>query len=67
VLAVAHWLSTLVDFDRIVVLVDGRVVEDGSPAELRHGGGAFETLWRLQAEGLSDEGVPEPLKVAVNG
>ena len=43
-LAVAHRLSTLVDFDRLVVLVDGRVVEDGSPAELRHGGGAFETL-----------------------
>ena len=55
VLAVAHRLSTLAAFDRIVVLVEGRVVEDGSPAELRRRGGAFEALWRLQAEGLTPE------------
>jgi ATP-binding cassette, subfamily B, bacterial len=67
VLAVAHRLSTLVDFDRIVVIVDGRVVEDGSPSDLRHGGGVFETLWRMQAEGLSDEGIPDPPRIAVNG
>jgi ATP-binding cassette subfamily B protein len=67
VLAVAHRLSTLVDFDRIVVLVNGQVVEDGSPAELRRAGGVFETLWRMQAEGLSDESVPDPPKMAANG
>jgi ATP-binding cassette subfamily B protein len=52
VLAVAHRLSTLSALDRIIVLVDGRIVEDGSPAELRRRGGAFDTLWRLQAEGF---------------
>lgn len=52
VLAVAHRLSTLTTFDRIVVLVDGQVVEDGSPAELRNRGGTFETMWRLQSEGF---------------
>jgi ATP-binding cassette subfamily B protein len=53
VLAVAHRLSTLSSFDRIIVLVDGSTVEDGSPLELRRRGGTFDTLWRLQAEGFS--------------
>ncbi|HEY0836264.1 MAG TPA: ABC transporter ATP-binding protein [Azospirillum sp.] len=53
VLAVAHRLSTLSGFERILVLVDGRVVEDGSPVELRRRGGTFDALWRLQAEGFS--------------
>ena len=53
VLAVAHRLSTLAAFDRIIVVIDGRIVEDGSPAELRGRRGVFDTLWRMQAEGLS--------------
>ncbi len=65
VLAVAHRLSTLSGFDRIVVLVDGHIVEDGHPAELRRRGGAFETLWRLQAEGFSmDEALERGLRAA---
>jgi ATP-binding cassette, subfamily B, bacterial len=51
VLAVAHRLSTLVTFDRIIVLVNGCIEEDGSPAELRRRGGLFDKFWRLQAEG----------------
>lgn len=54
VVAVAHRLSTLMNFDRIVVLKHGRIVEDGTPSELRRRGGEFETLWRLQLEGFSD-------------
>jgi ATP-binding cassette, subfamily B, bacterial len=53
VLAVAHRLSTLSSFDRIIVLTDGCIVEDGSPSELRRRGGTFDALWRLQAEGFS--------------
>ena len=65
VLAVAHRLSTLSGFDRIVVLVDGRIVEDGHPVELRHRGGTFEALWRLQAEGFSmDEALERGLRAA---
>ncbi|WP_219726480.1 ABC transporter ATP-binding protein [Stutzerimonas stutzeri] len=52
VLAVAHRLSTLTHFDRIVVLRDGRIVEDGAPHELRRRGGEFDALWRMQAEGF---------------
>ncbi len=48
VVAVAHRLSTLMDFDRIVVLQDGRIVEDGEPSALCNGGGYFAATWRLQ-------------------
>ena len=34
VIAIAHRLSTLRNFDRIIVLKSGRVIEDGSPDEL---------------------------------
>jgi ATP-binding cassette, subfamily B, bacterial len=59
VLAVAHRLSTLSSFDRIIVLIDGRIVEDGSPLELRRRGGTFDALWRLQAEGFSLHGTAD--------
>ena len=53
VIAVAHRLSTLTTFDRILVMSNGHVVEDGTAAELRRRGGLFDRMWRLQAEGLS--------------
>jgi ATP-binding cassette subfamily B protein len=53
VIAVAHRLSTLTAFDRILVVKGGQIVEDGTAAELRQRGGLFDTMWRLQAEGLS--------------
>ncbi|HEX5455196.1 MAG TPA: ABC transporter ATP-binding protein [Stellaceae bacterium] len=48
VLAIAHRTSTLANFDRVIVLRDGRIVEDGSPAELRRRGDAFDRVCRLQ-------------------
>jgi ATP-binding cassette subfamily B protein len=51
VVAVAHRLSTVAAFDRIIVLVDGRIVEDGAPDALVAQGGVYADLWRLQAEG----------------
>lgn len=59
VLAVAHRLSTVVTFDRILVIEDGRVVEDGPPLDLLRDGGAFRRLWELQAEGLDRPEVEE--------
>ncbi|MBB3971774.1 ABC transporter ATP-binding protein [Hansschlegelia beijingensis] len=60
VIAVAHRLSTLSDFDRIVVLSKGRVLEDGSIEELLGSHGAFAKMWRLQSRGLSvDEALEE--------
>ena len=49
VIAVAHRLSTLTVFDRILVMNEGRIVEDGAMSELRHRGGPFERMWRMQA------------------
>jgi ATP-binding cassette, subfamily B, bacterial len=48
VLAIAHRLSTVANFDRVVVLEQGEIVEDGSPAELRRRRGAFDRMCRLQ-------------------
>jgi ATP-binding cassette, subfamily B, bacterial len=52
VIAVAHRLSTVAAFDRVIVMDGGRVVEDGPAAELRKSGRLFERMWRMQAEGL---------------
>jgi ATP-binding cassette subfamily B protein len=54
VISVAHRLSTLTAFDRILVISDGRIVEDGTIRQLRQAGGLFEQMWQLQAEGLTD-------------
>lgn len=49
VIAIAHRLSTLNSFDRILVLDRGRVIEDGNPAELlRHKGGAYCRMYGQQ-------------------
>ncbi len=49
VIAIAHRLSTLDSFDRIVVLDQGRIVEDGSPALLlRRKGGVYARMYSRQ-------------------
>jgi ATP-binding cassette subfamily B protein len=49
VIAVAHRLSTLSTFDRIVMLVDGKIVQDAPPGELLRREGLFHSLWAMQA------------------
>jgi ATP-binding cassette subfamily B protein len=44
VIAIAHRLSTLRSFDRIVVLDHGRVAQDGSPEELLRSSGPYRAL-----------------------
>ena len=48
VIAIAHRLSTLRNFDRIVVMEAGRVIDDGSPLELAHRPGPYRDLLRKQ-------------------
>jgi len=48
VIAVAHRLSTLRDFDRIVVLQRGRILQDGPPRELEQAPGAYRDLLASQ-------------------
>ena len=47
-IVVAHRLSTVASLDRIVVLDDGRVVEDGPHAQLIEDGGKYAQLWNRQ-------------------
>lgn len=57
VIAVAHRLSTISAFDRVLLMQEGRIVEDGPADVLRRTGGLFESMWRLQAEGLGRDAV----------
>ncbi|MDR3053231.1 MAG: ABC transporter ATP-binding protein/permease [Coriobacteriales bacterium] len=55
-IVVAHRLSTVASLDRIVVLSEGRIVEDGTHAELVGAGGEYAQLWNRQTGAfLSDE------------
>ena len=49
VLIVAHRLSTLKNMDRIIVLNQGKIIEEGTPKELLKRNGKFAELWNLQA------------------
>ncbi len=48
VIAVAHRLSTIMSFDRVVVLHGGQIVEDGCPRILSRSLGPFGRMWRIQ-------------------
>jgi len=48
VVAIAHRLSTLRSFDRLVVLQDGLVVQDGAPDELARQPGPYRDQLRFQ-------------------
>jgi ATP-binding cassette subfamily B protein len=48
VIAIAHRLSTLRAFDRLLVMRDGRIIQDGSPDELMLSGGPYRDLVRQQ-------------------
>ncbi|HHY51388.1 MAG TPA: ABC transporter ATP-binding protein [Alphaproteobacteria bacterium] len=52
VIAIAHRLSTIAAMDRLVVLDRGRVVEQGSHAQLLALGGHYARLWHRQSGGF---------------
>jgi len=56
---IAHRLSTIRDADRIVVMVDGGIVEQGTHAQLLAAGGAYHRLYAAQFSGaVTDEAAP---------
>ena len=54
VIAVAHRLSTLRNFDRIVVMQSGRILQDGPPSMLEREEGPYRELLSRQAMTLED-------------
>jgi ATP-binding cassette subfamily B protein len=52
VLVIAHRLRTVLGADRIAVLENGRIVEEGSGAELLAQDGLFARLYRIQQESM---------------
>ena len=52
VLAIAHRLSTIAAMDRIIVMDKGRIVEQGSHANLLEQGGLYARYWNRQSGGF---------------
>ncbi|MEK1932347.1 MAG: ABC transporter ATP-binding protein [Pararhizobium sp.] len=55
VIAIAHRLSTIARMDRIVVLDQGRIVEEGRTDQLVEQDGLFARLWKRQTGGFIPE------------
>ena len=56
-LSIAHRLSTLRDADRLVVIDNGRIVEEGTHDELESQKGIYYRLMKLQTESLALKGL----------
>ena len=54
-LVIAHRLSTIQKMDRILVMEDGRIVEQGSHAELIAHKGIYAELWNHQSGGFIED------------
>ncbi|MHB8283519.1 MAG: ATP-binding cassette domain-containing protein, partial [Caulobacteraceae bacterium] len=56
VIIVAHRLSAVRHATRIITVERGRIVEDGTHAELIRAGGRYSRLWKAQTEGMGPVG-----------
>ena len=52
VIAIAHRLSTIAAMDRLVIMDQGRIIEEGGHAELLRRGGLYAELWARQSGGF---------------
>ncbi len=54
-IAIAHRLSTLRNMDRIIVIKDGHIIEQGKHSTLLRHGGEYARLWKMQSGGFIQE------------
>lgn len=54
-IVIAHRLSTIAKLDRIIVLSNGKVAEEGAHTQLLAKNGIYAALWRHQSGGFIDE------------
>jgi ATP-binding cassette subfamily B multidrug efflux pump len=59
VIAIAHRLSTIAALDRLVVIEQGKIVEQGTHSELLALGGHYAKLWQRQSGGFIDADLAE--------
>jgi len=52
VIAIAHRLSTIAHLDRLIVMDDGHIIEDGTHEDLLKNDGHYATLWGMQSGGF---------------
>jgi ATP-binding cassette subfamily B multidrug efflux pump len=64
VIAIAHRLSTIAAMDRLIIMDQGRIAEQGSHEELLAAGGIYARLWARQSGGFLDAGAAAPGRVA---
>jgi len=66
VIAIAHRLSTIAAMDRLIVIDEGRIIEEGTHAQLLALGGEYARLWARQSGGFieADEDAPTPEELA---
>ena len=54
VIAIAHRLSTIAAMDRILVIDDGRIIEEDTHDKLLAAGGLYSQFWARQSGGFID-------------
>jgi ATP-binding cassette subfamily B multidrug efflux pump len=59
VIAIAHRLSTIAAMDRLIILDEGEIVEEGTHAQLLEQGGTYARLWKRQSGGFIDADLAE--------